>query len=70
MPQYLDHHPTIPDMPPEIVAFITQRLESDQPDESGEVIPWLATEWTSSKLAAARGRGRSSATSRSSPSVS
>ena len=32
MPQYLDHHPTIPDMPPEMVAFITQRLESDQPD--------------------------------------
>jgi hypothetical protein len=24
MPQYLDHHPTIPDMPPEMVAFITQ----------------------------------------------
>jgi len=24
MPQYLDHHPTIPDMPPETVAFITR----------------------------------------------
>jgi hypothetical protein len=22
MPQYLDHHPTIPDMPPELVASI------------------------------------------------
>jgi hypothetical protein len=31
MPQYLDHHPTIPDMPPEMVAFITQRLTSGQP---------------------------------------
>jgi hypothetical protein len=37
MPQYLDHHPTIPDMPPEMVAFIIQRLESGQPDEFGEV---------------------------------
>ena len=37
MPQYLDHHPTIPDMPPEMVAFITQRLTSGQPDEFGEV---------------------------------
>ena len=35
MPQYLDHHPTIPDMPPEMVAFITQRLTSGQPDEFG-----------------------------------
>jgi hypothetical protein len=26
MPQYLDHHLTIPAMPPEMVAFITQRL--------------------------------------------
>jgi hypothetical protein len=37
MPQYLDHHPTIPDMPPEMVAFIIQRLTSGQPDEFGEV---------------------------------
>jgi hypothetical protein len=37
MPQFLDHHPTIPDLPPEMVAFITQRLESGQPDEFGEV---------------------------------
>jgi hypothetical protein len=37
MPQYLDHHPTIPDLPPETVAFITERLTSGQPDEFGEV---------------------------------
>ena len=37
MPQYLDHHPTIPDMPPEMVAFIIQRLTSGEPDEFGEV---------------------------------
>jgi hypothetical protein len=37
MPQYLDHHPTVPDMPPEMEAFIVQRLESGQPDEFGEV---------------------------------
>jgi hypothetical protein len=36
MPQYLDHHPTNPNMPPEIVAQIMQRLESGQPDEFGE----------------------------------
>ena len=37
MPVYLDHHPTIPDMPPELVTLITQRLASGQPDEFGEV---------------------------------
>jgi hypothetical protein len=37
MPSYLDHHPTIPDMPPELVALITQRLTSGQPDEFDEV---------------------------------
>ena len=41
MPHYLDHHPTIPDMPPEMVAFITQRLTSGQPDEFGEVVQVL-----------------------------
>ena len=39
MPQFLDHHPTIPDLPPEMVALITQRLTSGQPDEFGEVGP-------------------------------
>jgi hypothetical protein len=36
MPRYLDHHPTNPNMPPEMVAQITQRLDSGQPDEFGE----------------------------------
>jgi hypothetical protein len=36
MPHYLDHHLTNPDMPPELVALIMQRLESGQPDEFGE----------------------------------
>jgi hypothetical protein len=36
MPRYLDHHPTNPNMPPEIVAQIMQRLDSGQPDEFGE----------------------------------
>jgi hypothetical protein len=36
MPQYLDHHPTVPNMPPELAAQITQRLTSGQPDEFGE----------------------------------
>jgi hypothetical protein len=35
MPQYLDHHPTVPNMPPEL-AQITQRLTSGQPDAFGE----------------------------------
>jgi hypothetical protein len=37
MPRYLDHHPTIPNPPPELVAHIIQRLDSGQPDEFGEV---------------------------------
>ena len=37
MPVYLDHHPTNPNMPPELVAQITRRLTSGQPDEFGEV---------------------------------
>ena len=36
MPRYLDHHPTDPNMPPEVVAEIKQRLSSGQPDEFGE----------------------------------
>lgn len=36
MPRYMDHHPTNPDMPPEMVALITQRLSSGQVDEFGE----------------------------------
>jgi hypothetical protein len=37
MPVYLDHHPTIPNMPPELVTMIVQRLASGEPDEFGEV---------------------------------
>ena len=36
MPHYLDHHPTNPNMPPELVTQIIQRLNSGQPDEFGE----------------------------------
>jgi hypothetical protein len=36
MPRYLDHHPTNPHMPSEMVAQIKQRLDSGQPDEFGE----------------------------------
>jgi hypothetical protein len=37
MPVYLDHHPTNPNMPPELVTLIVQRLASGEPDEFGEV---------------------------------
>lgn len=37
MPRYLDHHPTDPSMPPEMVAHIKGRLSSGQPDEFGEI---------------------------------
>jgi hypothetical protein len=37
MPVYLDHHPTNPNMPPELVTLIVQRLVSGEPDEFGEV---------------------------------
>ena len=30
MPQYLDHHPTIPDLPPEMVAFIPRDVAEVQ----------------------------------------
>ena len=36
MPRYLDHHPTNPNMPSDVVAQIKQRLDSGQPDEFGE----------------------------------
>ena len=36
MPQYLDHHPTDPNMPPEVVARIIERLRSGERDEFGE----------------------------------
>jgi hypothetical protein len=37
MPRYLDHHPTNPDLPPELVSEIIRRLRSGEPDEFGEV---------------------------------
>jgi hypothetical protein len=37
MPRYLDHHPTNPNMPPELVTEITRRLRGGEPDEFGEV---------------------------------
>ncbi|HWD42665.1 MAG TPA: hypothetical protein VHM23_02900 [Actinomycetota bacterium] len=37
MPRYLDHHPTDPNLPPELVAEIIRRLRSGHPDEFGEV---------------------------------
>jgi hypothetical protein len=36
VPQYLDHHPTDPNMPPEVVARIIERLRSGERDEFGE----------------------------------
>jgi hypothetical protein len=36
MPRYLDRHPTNPNMPPELVAEIMERLRSGRPDEFGE----------------------------------
>jgi hypothetical protein len=36
MPRYLDHHPTNPNMPPELVAEIIERLRTGRPDEFGE----------------------------------
>jgi hypothetical protein len=36
MPRYVDRHPTNPNMPPELVAEIMERLRSGQPDKFGE----------------------------------
>jgi hypothetical protein len=36
MAKYIDHHPTNPNMPPEVLTIIRQRLESGQPDENGD----------------------------------
>jgi hypothetical protein len=36
MPRFIDHHPTDPNLPPELVAQITQRLISGESDEFGE----------------------------------
>jgi hypothetical protein len=36
VPRYLDHHPTDPNMPSELVAQIIERLHSGERDEFGE----------------------------------
>jgi hypothetical protein len=36
VPQYLDHHPTDPNLPPEVVTRIIERLRSGERDEFGE----------------------------------
>lgn len=36
MPRYLDHHPTHPNMPAELMAEIAERLRTGRPDEFGE----------------------------------
>jgi hypothetical protein len=36
MPRFIDQHPTNPNMPPELVTLIKQRLRSGESDEFGE----------------------------------
>lgn len=36
MAKYIDHHPTNPNLPPEVLTIIRQRLESGRPDEHGD----------------------------------
>jgi hypothetical protein len=36
MPRFIDHHPTNPNSPPELLTVIRQRLVSGEPDEFGE----------------------------------
>jgi hypothetical protein len=36
MPRFIDHHATNPNLPPEVVTVIRQRLVSGELDESGE----------------------------------
>ena len=35
MPRYLDHHPTPPNMPAEVVGQLKAKLQSGQPDQFG-----------------------------------
>ena len=35
MPRFIDHHPTNPNSPPELLTVIRQRLASGEPDEFG-----------------------------------
>ena len=36
MARFIDQHPTNPNMPPEVLTIIRQRLKSSEPDEFGE----------------------------------
>lgn len=35
MPKFLDHHPTMPEIPPEVAEGMAQRIKAGQPDEFG-----------------------------------
>lgn len=36
MPRFIDHHPTSPNLPPEVITVIRQRLRSGETNEFGE----------------------------------
>ena len=36
MARYIDRHPTNPNLPPEVLTIIRQRLQSGEPDEYGD----------------------------------
>jgi hypothetical protein len=36
MARFIDRHPTNPNLPPEVLTIIRQRLQSDAPDEFGD----------------------------------
>jgi hypothetical protein len=36
MARYIDRHPTNPNLPPEVITIIRQRLQRAEPDEFGE----------------------------------
>ena len=37
MARFIDQHPTNPNLPPEVLTIIKQRLQSGEPDEFGEI---------------------------------
>jgi len=36
MAKFIDHHPTHPNVPPEVLTIIRRRLESGEPDQYGD----------------------------------
>lgn len=36
MPRFIDHHTTNPNLPPEVLTVVRQRLLSGEPDQFGE----------------------------------